>query len=198
MQDISKERVGAVSDGVIAIAATILVLELKLPEGRGVTPEELLSWLHVFVGWLVSFAMIAMLWFEQHFQLRCAERLSARITLLIFAQLALISLIPFASGLVAVDPHDLRSSITFNVVMIANGLCSARISQLLARHPAHLGHPDDAATLSLRARTQVASYLVVAAIGLVGAVTQHPFIGVLLWLLIPIYVARRYNAALNR
>lgn len=195
MQDISKERLGAVSDGVIAIAATILVLELKIPEGRGFSEEDVLSWLHVFVGWLVSFAMIAMLWFEQHFQLRRAERLSARVALLVFLQLALISLIPFASGLVALDPGDLRSSVIFNVVMVANGLCSARISQMLARNPHHLTHPDESQILGLRARTQVGSYAVVAVIGILGAVTQHPFLGVLLWLLIPLYVARRFNAS---
>jgi uncharacterized membrane protein len=194
MQDISKERLGAVSDGVFAIAATILVLELKLPEGRGLSHEDILSWLHVFVGWLVSFAMIAMLWFEQHFQLRRAEKLSQRLAGLVFLQLALISLIPFASGLVAVDPDDLLSSVIFNLVMVANGLCSAKISQMLARTPAHLSNPDDSHALTFRARTQIGSYLVVAVIGLLGAATQHPFIGVLLWLIIPLYVGRRFNA----
>ena len=59
MSNISKERVGAISDGVIAVAATLLVLELKVPEGAIENSEVLLHWFRLGTAWLISFMMIA-------------------------------------------------------------------------------------------------------------------------------------------
>jgi hypothetical protein len=59
------ERLGALTDGVFAIALTLLVLDLKLPDPPPVdlTVGEILraDW-HPFVGWIISFVVLARLW----------------------------------------------------------------------------------------------------------------------------------------
>jgi uncharacterized membrane protein len=193
MNEISKERVGALSDGVIAIAATILVLELKVPEGNELTSAEFLDWARIFVGWIVSFAMIAVLWFDNHYQMRNASHLTIRMTVLMFANLALMSLIPFASSLIMEDHQSLVAAVIFNIVMLANGLCSAFTTLTLLRSGAHVCDSNTARMLRSRAIIQGAAYVGVAACGLFGAVVHHPFIGVLLWLIMPIAIWIRFN-----
>lgn len=193
MDEISKERVGALSDGVIAIAATLLVLELKLPQDHALSPEYMLEWARVFFGWIVSFAMIAILWFENHLQLAHASRWTVRLTIVTFAHLGLLSLVPFASNLIMDDPGDLGAALAFNAILLANGLCSACGTWLLSRQSAIHRHPGTARLLARRSLFQMVAYTGVAIISLIGAVAHHPFIGVALWLLMPFFVWIRFQ-----
>ena len=61
-------RVEAFSDGVFAIAITLLVLEVKLPEvegGHGLTTALLHQW-PSYVAYAVSFATIGIMWINHH------------------------------------------------------------------------------------------------------------------------------------
>jgi uncharacterized membrane protein len=96
---IGLDRVGAFSDGVYAIAITLLVLELTVPEG----PERLLATLveqwPEFLGYLISFAFIGGSWLTHARMTRVMQRadtVSAGLNLLI---LILIGLLPFTTSL---------------------------------------------------------------------------------------------------
>ncbi|MGB5952630.1 MAG: TMEM175 family protein, partial [Ornithinimicrobium sp.] len=70
------ERLNALTDGVFAIALTLLVLELKLPNaGEGTAFLEALrqDW-HVFFAWLISFVAIARFWIVHHSVVAQLER----------------------------------------------------------------------------------------------------------------------------
>ena len=69
MEKISKERLGALSDGVISIAATLLVLGLTVPDGDPLSSDVLFHWMRIFAGWAISFTVIAIVWFDNHFLL---------------------------------------------------------------------------------------------------------------------------------
>lgn len=186
MDGISKERVGALSDGVIAIAATLLVLDLAVPEGDAMTHEVVLHWLRVFAGWIISFTMIAILWFDNHFLMAQTTRWTVRLAQLTFLQLALVSLIPFAANLITDYPRDIAAALAFDVIMLANGLVSAYASGHIARSPdLHVG-PHVAAAMEDRARFQTILYIVIALLGALGAWLHHPFLGVLLWIFSPL------------
>lgn len=96
------ERLGALSDGVFAIALTLLVLELKLPPQN--TDASLASVLldnsHELLGWVVSFIVLARFWAVHHDVLSEMGRCSAKTVFMNFAFLGTISLIPFAAHLV--------------------------------------------------------------------------------------------------
>jgi uncharacterized membrane protein len=64
-------RAGALSDGVFAIAMTLLVLDLKLPEfesesGSTAFAHGLLAQGPRFMSWFLSFAILCRLWIIQH------------------------------------------------------------------------------------------------------------------------------------
>lgn len=188
MSDISKERVGAISDGVIAVAATLLVLELKVPEGAIAHSEAIMHWSRLMAAWLISFAMIAMVWFDNHLFLVKAPRWTARMTIVTFAQLAAVSLIPFVCNL-AVDHHqEIEAIIAFNIVMLINGIISVALGRMIAADIGRGKSSEGGQLLKRRAQLQLRIYVVISAVAVAGAFMHRPFLGVLLWGLSPLMI----------
>jgi uncharacterized membrane protein len=92
----SKERLAAFSDGVIAIIITIMVLELKVPHGADWA--SLLALWPIFLSYVLSFIYIAIYWNNHHHLLHTFTRVSGRILWANTHLLFWLSLIPFATG----------------------------------------------------------------------------------------------------
>jgi uncharacterized membrane protein len=60
-------RVEAFSDGVFAIAITLLVLDLKAPASRGAVLHDLLAEWPAYVAYLASFGYIGVIWVNHHY-----------------------------------------------------------------------------------------------------------------------------------
>jgi uncharacterized membrane protein len=91
----SKGRMEAFSDGVIAIIITIMVLELGLP--RGNTLAALKPLVPVFLSYLLSFIFVGIYWNNHHHLLQAVSRVDG---LVLWANLHLLfwlSLFPFAT-----------------------------------------------------------------------------------------------------
>ncbi len=187
---ISKERVGALTDGVVAIAATLLVLDLKIPsEGEELSPSMLVHSVHLFIGWVISIAMIATMWYEHHYIFRRTTDWDNTLVVLIFAQLAAVSLIPFASGIAAEYPGNLTAALVFSGVMLLNGLLVA-VNALIVGSKPHLWEPGEApGSLRLRAIVQLVCYVGIAGLSIALARLHHPILGVIAWSLSPFAVA---------
>lgn len=103
--DIGKQRVEALSDGLYAIALTLLVLELKLPPlGEAATNADVLHALRQLMPkvltWLLSFLVMAVLWLSQVRVYRLVHSLSRGMVRLELVQLAFVSLMPFSTALI--------------------------------------------------------------------------------------------------
>lgn len=200
--DFSRERVGALTDGVVAIAATLLVLDLKAPrEIDDLTLSELSQYVPLFIGWLISMAMIAAIWYEQHFLFRRTSSWDNALIVVTFMQLASVSLIPFASGLVADYPQSLTAAIVFATVMLLNGSLIASNAFLLGSRPGLCEAGCVAGDLRLRAIVQIVCYVGITVLSIAGAALHHPLLGVIAWSLSPVLVAvfeRRRSQTLER
>jgi uncharacterized membrane protein len=119
------ERLGALTDGVFAIALTLLVLELKLPEPppADLTLGEILrtDW-HPFLGWIISFIVLARLWLIQHDTAAALTRASSHTLLINMVFLGTISLVPFSANLISV--YDLSEPLSLQIFAILIGLNS--------------------------------------------------------------------------
>ena len=73
----SKNRLEAFSDGVVAILITILVLELKIPHGSDWSALKPL--LPVFLTYVLSFIFLAIYWNNHHHMLQATERINGTI-----------------------------------------------------------------------------------------------------------------------
>ncbi len=188
--DFPKERVGALTDGVVAIAATLLVLDLKVPaEIADLTLPELVQNLHLFVGWLISMMMIATIWYEQHFLFRLTPSWGNALIVVTFMQLASVSLIPFASGLIADYPQSLTAAVVFASIMLTNGVLIASNGFMVGAKKESGGAADLADRLRMRAMIQVVCYIGITALSIAGATFHHPLLGVIAWSLSPFLVA---------
>lgn len=92
----SKDRLTAFSDGVIAIIITIMVLDLKVPHGA--TLADLAGVLPVFLSYVLSFVYIAIYWNNHHHLLHTVHRVDGLILWANMNLLFWLSLVPFSTG----------------------------------------------------------------------------------------------------
>jgi uncharacterized membrane protein len=92
----TKNRLEAFSDGVIAIIITIMVLELKVPHGSQWADLSRLS--PVFVSYVLSFVNIAIYWNNHHHMLHATQKVSGSILWANMHLLFWLSLVPFTTG----------------------------------------------------------------------------------------------------
>ncbi|MEO6927961.1 MAG: TMEM175 family protein [Casimicrobiaceae bacterium] len=89
-------RVEAFSDGVIAVAITIMVLELKVPHGEGFAMLRPL--LPVLLSYVLSFIYLGIYWNNHHHMMSTCRRVTGAILWANLHLLFWLSLIPFATG----------------------------------------------------------------------------------------------------
>jgi len=92
----SKSRLEAFSDGVLAIIITIMVLELRIPDGAGF--EALSAILPIFISYVLSFVFIAIYWGNHHHLLHTVHHMTSGIMWANMFLLFSLSLIPFTTG----------------------------------------------------------------------------------------------------
>jgi uncharacterized membrane protein len=95
----SAERLGMFSDAVIAVIITIMVLELKAPEGSRLA--DLLPLWPTAISYVASYFFIAIIWVNHHHLMRLVGRPTPRLIWLNFIHLFTVSLLPFATAWVA-------------------------------------------------------------------------------------------------
>ena len=119
------DRLIMLSDGVFAIAMTLLALEVRPPEHWSGDLAGLLAqtWRSLF-GYGLSFLMVAVFWFANRNILARVRRVDGPYTALTLLFLALICLAPFATALVA-EYGPLRSMRIYSILIGATGVVQA-------------------------------------------------------------------------
>lgn len=92
----NKNRFDALSDGVIAIIITIMVLEMKIPHEA--TWSALSQIASVFISYLLSFILVGIYWANHHHLMHTLPRINSKVIWANFSLLFFLSLIPFTTG----------------------------------------------------------------------------------------------------
>jgi uncharacterized membrane protein len=92
----SKERMEAFSDGVIAIIITVMVLELRIPQGA--SPAALRPLYPIFLSYVLSFINLGIYWTNHHHLLQAIERVNGGVLWANLHLLFWLSLFPFATA----------------------------------------------------------------------------------------------------
>jgi uncharacterized membrane protein len=139
------DRLIAFSDAVIAVAITLLVLDLKLPEGLSDAqlPEALAGSLHGFFVYVLSFLVIGLLWMGHHEQFSYIRRVDALLIWLNLFYLMTIGLIPFFTSLLSDHGAPLPTCL-YAGTLVLTSLLSAAIWWHASRSPELMapGVPD--------------------------------------------------------
>ena len=109
-------RLEAFSDGVIAIIITIMVLEIKVPQGDSL--NELLPLLPVFLTYALSFAYVGIYWNNHHHLLHATTIVTGAILWANLHLLFWLSLFPFATGWMGENHFSALPTALYGVVLL--------------------------------------------------------------------------------
>ena len=101
------DRVGAFSDGVFAVAITLLVLNIEVPNlGENDTLDKaLVDLLGSIQAYFIAFAVIGLFWYGHHLAWSRLERSNGKLVAANLLLLSLIGLMPFTTALIG-GPYD--------------------------------------------------------------------------------------------
>ena len=129
----TKGRLEAFSDGVIAILITIMVLELKVPHGADFADLRPLT--PVFLSYVLSFIYLGIYWNNHHHLLHAASHVDGRILWANLHLLFWLSLVPFVSGWMGENHFAARPVALYGLVLLMAAVSyTLLVRALLARH----------------------------------------------------------------
>jgi len=117
---VNKIRLEAFSDGVIAILITIMVLELRVPEGADW--KSLQPIVPVFLTYVLSFVFLGIYWSNHHHLLHMADRITGGIMWANLHLLFWLSLTPFATGWMGRNNFAPLPTAMYGVVLLFSAL----------------------------------------------------------------------------
>ena len=192
----SKTRLEAFSDGVFAIAITLLVLEIAVPVATG---GHLLSALleerTVYVGYFIAFMTIGVVWIEHNALTEALKGVDAGFLRLNLVLLLLVSFLPFPArvmeeylSLTDAEAGGERTAVAFfGIVLFLMSLMLIVLARYAEREGLFGDDVSGERVEENRVRYQLAPslifYAVATALGLV-----QPYIGVGLYFLIGVYL----------
>jgi len=115
-----KGRLEAFSDGVLAIILTIMVLELKAPEGT--TLDALVPLAPSLLSYVLSFLYVGIYWSNHHHLLQACKRVNGSVLWANLHLLFWLSLLPFATRWMGDHHLAPLPSIAYGVILLASAL----------------------------------------------------------------------------
>lgn len=112
----TKNRLEAFSDGVLAVIITIMVLEMKSPHGA--TFDALRPVIPIFSSYVLSFVMLAIYWNNHHHLLHAVERVNGATLWANFHLLFWLSLVPFTTAWMGDNDFSSRPVALYGIVLL--------------------------------------------------------------------------------
>jgi uncharacterized membrane protein len=113
-------RLEAFSDGVLAVIITIMVLELRPPEGT--TLGSLFPVLPTVATYALSFVFIGIYWNNHHHMLRASRGIDGRAMWANLHLLFWLSLVPFATAWLGRNPSAVGPTVLYGVILFMNAI----------------------------------------------------------------------------
>ncbi len=170
-----KDRLGAFSDGVVAIIITIMVLELKAPHSA--EWSALLALVPTFSSYVLSFVYIAIYWNNHHHLLYTVARVNGLVLWANTHLLFWLSLIPFATAWMADNHFALAPTILYGVALLMPAIAYSLLTLAILRVDGSSSVLAGALGRDAKSKISIALYLVAIATAFVSP-----------WLAIAIYV----------
>jgi uncharacterized membrane protein len=189
----TKHRLEAFSDGVIAILITILVLEFKVPHGAELASLAPLA--PVFLAYVLSFVYLAIYWNNHHHMLHAAERVSGAILWANLHLLFWLSLIPFATAWMGEQPRGEWPAAAYGAVLLGAALAYRMLQSAIVSHHGAESTLARAVGRDRKGTLSVAGYAAAIALAFADAAfAQAVFVAIAVAWVIP---DRRIEAALE-
>lgn len=150
---IPRARMEALTDGVYAVAITLLVLDLRLPElpahaASQDVAQALLALVPKISVWLLSFWVVALFWMSSARLTRLAVEGAMPSPRIELSQLALVGLMPFSTSMMAQYGDLAVAAAAYSAHLLALSLLS--LARIAAAFPARATVPQPAEYAALR------------------------------------------------
>src|SRR6266550_921692 len=127
----TKGRLEAFSDGVIAIIITIMVLEMKVPHGDRL--EDLRPLLPVFLSYVLSFLYVGIYWNNHHHMLHTCTAVTGPMLWANLHLLFWLSLFPFTTGWMGENHFTAVPTALYGVVLLLAAIAYYLLQQAIIR-----------------------------------------------------------------
>ena len=187
---LTKNRIEALTDGVFAIAMTLIVFSIKVPDlpehpSAGELSKSLLAMWPSFLTYVISFAVLGIYWIGHHNHFCFIRRVDRKSMWINMAFLCAITLIPFSTALLARYPDQRIAVIVYGANFILVGM-TLYAHFWYAVGPGHLLDKEMEPRYRHVAQKLILSGPVASIICIVIAF-GHPLIASTLFVLIPIF-----------
>ncbi|MDC6386536.1 DUF1211 domain-containing protein [Flagellimonas taeanensis] len=132
----TKGRMEAFSDGVLAIVITIMVLEIKVPhEGEGF--EALVPLLPVFLSYVLSFIYLGIYWNNHHHMMHTVKKISGKMLWANLHLLFWLSLIPFVTGWMGENHFAKEPMALYGLILLMAAISYFILQKIIIRSQGH-------------------------------------------------------------
>ncbi len=173
----TKGRLEAFSDGVIAILITIMVLELKVPHGTDWSALEPL--VPVFLTYVMSFIYLSIYWNNHHHMLHAAERINGTTLWANLHLLFWLSLVPFTTGWMGENHFAVLPTALYGFALLMAAIAYSLLEVTLVALQGAGSKLREAVGKDLKGRASIAIYAAAVAIAFI-----KPWIATALYVLV--------------
>ena len=139
----TRGRLEAFTDAVIAIVMTIMVLNLRPPAGHGF--GDLRPLVPKLLVYALSFTFLAIYWNNHHHLMQVVERIDGRVLWANMGLLFALSLTPAATGWLGEHPNESAPVVVYGLVLLLSAVAYFVLTRaLLVLHP-----PDSALAVAI-------------------------------------------------
>ena len=153
----TKTRLEAFSDAVIAILITIMILELKIPHGT--TWEALTPVLPSFLTYILSYVYLGIYWNNHHHMFHATERVSGGVLWANLHLLFWLSLVPFTTGWMGQNHNAPLPTAIYGCVLVMAAIAYTILQNVIIKR-----HPDSmlarAVGSDLKGKISIVLYLI--------------------------------------
>jgi Predicted integral membrane protein len=128
----NKTRLEAFSDGVIAILITIMVLELRIPQGDDL--KVLAPLLPVFLTYILSFIFLGIYWNNHHHMLQATREINGKIMWANLHLLFWLSLVPFVTGWMGENHFAPLPTAVYGIVLLCSAIAYTVLQATIVSH----------------------------------------------------------------
>jgi uncharacterized membrane protein len=128
----NKGRLEAFSDGVFAVIITIMVLDMKVPQGTDV--RALKAVIPIFLCYVLSYMYVGIYWNNHHHLLHAADHVTGGILWANLALLFCLSLAPFTTAWMGENHYAPLPVATYGVMLLLAGIAYFILTKSLVAH----------------------------------------------------------------
>jgi uncharacterized membrane protein len=180
----TKTRLEAFSDGVIAILITIMVLELKTPHGAD--RDALTALLPTFLAYVLSYVYLGIYWSNHHHLLHATTRVNGAVLWANLHLLFWLSLVPFTTAWIGEHPHESLPTAVYGGVLLMASIAYFILVRAIFRCEGPGSHLEAAIGRDTKGKVSTALYIVAVLLAFVEqTIAEGIYVAVALMWLVP-------------